>query len=222
MLYLYGGGFTSGSGKNQGTDGTNLALRSDVIVVSINYRVGSIGFLNFNDSVYNGNYSISDIVTGLEWIHKYIKYFSGDPDNVTLFGESAGAYSTHMVLGVPKAKGLFYRAAIMSGPDGWPQAKKSISQPYYNNPETNYETVTKSVLEQASCLDTADKVACLSKLDGFKLVNLPTNALYASYFSPPLTIQTLTNFTTAASLWTAPTLPTTNWSLTPAPSASRP
>ncbi|KAK3896718.1 hypothetical protein C8A05DRAFT_20363 [Staphylotrichum tortipilum] len=176
MLYLYGGGFTSGSGKNQGTDGTNLASRGDVVVVSINYRVGSIGFLNFNDGVHNGNYGISDMVTGLEWIHKYIKYLGGDPDNVTLFGESAGAYSTHVVLGVPKAKGLFHRAAMMSGPDGWPRAKKSISQPYYDDPETNYETVTKSVLEQAGCLDAADKVACLGKLDGFELVNLPTNA----------------------------------------------
>lgn len=185
MLYLYGGGFTSGSGKNPNTDGTNLASRGDVVVVSVNYRVGSLGFLNFNDGVHNGNYGISDMVTALEWVHKYIKYFGGDPDNVTLFGESAGAMSTHVVLGVAKAKGLFHRAAMMSAPDGWPQPGKLLTMPYYDSPKNNYETVTKSVLEQAGCLDAADEIACLGKLDGFELVNLPTNAMYVSLPSLP-------------------------------------
>jgi carboxylesterase type B len=184
MLYLYGGGFTSGSGKNPNSDGTNLASRGDVVVVTVNYRVGSLGFLNFNDGVHNGNYGISDMVTALEWVHKYIKYFGGDPDNVTLFGESAGALSTHVVLGVPKAKGLFHRAAMMSSPDGWPRPPKLISMPYYDSTEANYEAVTKVVLEQAGCLDAADDIACLSKLDGFELVNLPTNAMYVSSSFP--------------------------------------
>lgn len=179
MLYLYGGGWTSGSGKNTNTDGTNLASRGDVVVVSVNYRVGSIGFLNFNDGVHNGNYAISDMVTALEWINKYIKYFGGDPDNVTVFGESAGAGSTHILLGVAKAKGLFHRAAIQSSPDGWPQGDELISLPYYDAPANNYESTTKKVLELAGCADAADaadEIACLAKLDGFELVNLPLNA----------------------------------------------
>ncbi|KAK4149756.1 hypothetical protein C8A00DRAFT_18603 [Chaetomidium leptoderma] len=176
MLYLYGGGFTSGSGKNTNTDGTNLASRGDVVVVSVNYRVGSIGFLNFNDGVHNGNYGLSDMVTALEWIHKYIKYFGGDPDNVTLFGESAGAASTHLVLGVAKAKGLFHRAAMQSSPDGYPGNNKLVAYPYHVDLEHNYETVTKQVLEHAGCLDATDKIACLSKLSGFELVTLPLNA----------------------------------------------
>lgn len=178
MLYLYGGGFTSGSGKNTNTDGTNLASRGDVVVVSVNYRVGSLGFLNFNDGVHDGNYAISDFVSALEWVNKYIKYFGGDPDRVTLFGESAGAMSTHYVLGVPKAKGLFHRAVMQSSPDGWPSpnGNKLISYVTYDNLERNYETTTKKVLAQAGCSDAADKIACLSKLSGFELVNLPTNA----------------------------------------------
>lgn len=178
MLYLYGGGWTSGSGKNPNTDGTNLASRGDVVVVSVNYRVGSIGFLNFNDGVHNGNYGISDMVTALGWVNKYIKYFGGDPDNVTLFGESAGAGSTHTVLSIAKAKGLFHRAAIQSAPNGFPGNGKVMSYPWYASTEENYESTTKTVLSQAGCLNesTADQIACLSKLSGFELVSLPTNA----------------------------------------------
>jgi carboxylesterase type B len=177
MLYLYGGGFTSGSGKNPNTDGTNLASRGDVVVVSVNYRVGTIGFLNLNDGIHKGNYGVSDMVTALEWVNKYIKYFGGDPNKVTLFGESAGAASTHAVLGIAKAKGLFHRAAMQSAPDGWPNKRGQLTAyPYYDSLENNYETTTKNVLEQAGCLDAVDKIACLSKLTGFELVNLPTNA----------------------------------------------
>ncbi|KAH6634767.1 Alpha/Beta hydrolase protein [Chaetomium sp. MPI-SDFR-AT-0129] len=178
MLYLYGGGFTSGSGKNTNTDGTNLAARGDVVVVSVNYRVGSIGFLNFNDGVHNGNYGLSDMVTALEWVHKYIRYFGGDPEQVTLFGESAGAASTHVLLGVAKAKGLFQRAALQSSPDGWPGPDPAggIGLPYYDSLEHNYEVATKKVLKDAGCSDAEDEIECLSKLSGFDLVSLPTNA----------------------------------------------
>ncbi|KAL2132246.1 hypothetical protein VTI74DRAFT_4041 [Chaetomium olivicolor] len=203
MLYLYGGGFTSGSGKNPNTDGTNLASRGDVVVVSVNYRVGSIGFLNLNDGVHNGNYGISDMVTALEWVNKYIKYFGGDPDNVTLFGESAGAASTHIVLGVAKAKGLFHRAAMQSSPDGWPGNGKLLSWPYYDSLENNYETTTKKVLSQAGCLDAEDKVACLSKLSGFELVTLPLNANGIVMDGTYLTSHGLVVNSTSASLATS-------------------
>ncbi|AEO66278.1 uncharacterized protein THITE_20881, partial [Thermothielavioides terrestris NRRL 8126] len=179
MLYLYGGGWTSGSGKNPNTDGTNLASRGDAVVVSINYRVGSIGFLNFNDGVHNGNYGISDMVTALEWLNKYIKNFGGDPDNVMVFGESAGAGSTHVLLAVPKAKGLFHRAAMQSSPEGYPGNGKLTSTPYYASTEQNYNSTTTKVLSAAGCgneTTSADQIACLSKLSGFELVSLPANA----------------------------------------------
>ncbi|KAK3391303.1 Alpha/Beta hydrolase protein [Podospora didyma] len=176
MLYLYGGGLTSGSGKNPNTDGTNLASRGDVVVVSVNYRVGSIGFLNLNDGIHRGNYGISDMVSALEWVNKYIAYFGGDPDRVTLFGESAGALGTHVVLGVPKAKGLFHRAIMQSGPDGYPSNGKILQYPYYDSLKHNYATTTKTVLREAGCTNATDVVACLGKLSGFDLVNLTTNA----------------------------------------------
>ncbi|KAK3943383.1 alpha/beta-hydrolase [Diplogelasinospora grovesii] len=176
MLYLYGGGFTSGSGKNPNTDGTNLASRGDVVVVSVNYRVGSIGFLNLNDGVHKGNYGISDMVSALQWVNKYIRYFGGDPDRVTLFGESSGAQGTHIILGVEKAKGLFQRAIMQSGPDGYPSQGKVLSYGYYDTLQHNYDTTTKKVLKDAGCSNATDTMACLGKLSGFELVNLTTNA----------------------------------------------
>ncbi|KAK0726553.1 Alpha/Beta hydrolase protein [Apiosordaria backusii] len=195
MLYLYGGGLTSGSGKNPNTDGTNLASRGDVVVVSVNYRVGSLGFLNLNDGIHKGNYAISDMVTALEWVNKYIKCFGGDPSRVTLFGESAGALGTHVVLSSPKAKGLFHRAILQSSPDGYPSPAKPISPtPFYDSLSKNYETTTKAVLRDAGCLGTEEKVACLSKLSDFDLVNLPTNANGIVQDGTYLTTPTL-NFT---------------------------
>ncbi|KAH8880316.1 alpha/beta-hydrolase [Thozetella sp. PMI_491] len=176
MLYYYGGGFTSGSGKNPNTDGTNLASRGDVVVVSVNYRVGSIGFLTFNDGVHKGNYGISDMVTALEWVQKYISYFGGDPDRVTIFGESAGASSVHTLLNVPKARGLFQQAIMMSSPDGWPQDGHRFAYPRSNTVEQEYNGVTQKVLKAAGCQNATNQIACLGKLSGFQLVNLTTNA----------------------------------------------
>ena len=175
MLYYYGGGFTSGSGKNPNTDGTNLASRGDVVVVSVNYRVGSIGFLTFDDGVHKGNYAISDMVAALRWVNKYIAYFGGDPDRVTIFGESAGAESVHVLLGVPQARGLFQRAIMMSSPDGYPHDGK-FGWPQYPSVGREYNTTTKRVLRDAGCLNATDQIACLGKLSGFDLVNLTTNA----------------------------------------------
>lgn len=175
MVYLYGGGFTSGSGKNPNTDGTNLASRGDVVVVSVNYRVGNVGFLAFDDGVHNGNYALSDMVAALEWVKQYIQYFGGDADRVTLFGESAGAQGTHILLGSPKAKGLFHRAIMQSDPQGYPRNGK-FSWMQYDSIEHAYNTSTRRVLTESGCLNATDKVKCLNKLSGFQLVNLTTNA----------------------------------------------
>ncbi|KAB5523149.1 Alpha/Beta hydrolase protein [Coniochaeta sp. 2T2.1] len=175
MVYLYGGGFTSGSGKNPNTDGTNLASRGDAVVISVNYRVGSAGFLAFNDGVHNGNYGISDMVTALEWVKKYAQYFGGDADRVTVFGESAGAMGVHILLGSPKAKGLFRRAIMQSDPSGYPNNGK-FTWSQYATPEDEYRSTTAKVLKAAGCLNATDQIACVNKLSGFDLVNLTTNA----------------------------------------------
>lgn len=175
MAYLYGGGFTSGSGKNPNTDGTNLASRGDAVVISVNYRVGSVGFLAFDDGVHNGNYGISDMVTALEWVKKYVRYFGGDADRVTVFGESAGAMGTHILLASPRAKGLFQRAIMQSDPSGYPNNGK-FTWSQYATPENEYRSTTTRVLKEAGCLNATDQVACVNKIGGFDLVNLTTNA----------------------------------------------
>lgn len=186
MVYIYGGAFTSGSSKNAYKDGTNLAARGDVVVIAFNYRLGSIGFLNLNDGVHNGNYGISDQVTALEWISKYIKYFGGDPDRVTIFGESAGGQSIHMLLGIEKAKGLFHGAVMESAPDGWPLTKldRPVAWPYYDILENNYQVVTTPVLALTGCLNATDKAACLGQINAVDLVSLPFNPGYVPHRNP--------------------------------------
>jgi carboxylesterase type B len=175
MVYLYGGGFTSGSGKNPNTDGTNLASRGDAVVISVNYRVGSVGFLAFDDGVHKGNYGISDMVAALEWVQKYVRYFGGDADRVTVFGESAGAMATHILLASPRAKGLFQRAIMQSDPSGYPNGGK-FTWSQYAAPADEYRSTTTKVLKAAGCLNATDQVACVKKIRGFDLVNLSTNA----------------------------------------------
>jgi carboxylesterase type B len=174
MVYLYGGGFQTGSGKNPNTDGTNLASRGDVVVVSVNYRVGNLGFLAFNDGVHNGNYGISDMVTALEWVQKYILYFGGDASRVTVFGESAGAEATHILLGSPKAQGLFHRASMQSDPDGDTTSAgfRWIQYPAIGDA---FNSTTKKVLSEVGCLDATDQIGCLNQISGFDLVNQTTN-----------------------------------------------
>lgn len=175
MVYFYGGGLTSGSGKNTNTDGTNLASRGDVVVISVNYRVGSIGFLAFDDGVHKGNYGVSDMVASLEWVKAHVHNFGGDADKVTIFGESAGGMATHLLLASPKAKGLFHRAIMQSDPNGYPNDGK-FTWSQYIDPDDAYNGITKNVLDQAGCSNATDEIACLGKLSGFDLVNLTTNA----------------------------------------------
>ena len=119
MVWIHGGGFVNGSGSVPWYDGTRLALRGDVVVVSINYRLGALGFLWLGDldpelrsSGVNG---LLDQAAALRWVHDNIAAFGGDPGNVTVFGESAGAMSVSTLLALPAARGLFHRAVAQSG-----------------------------------------------------------------------------------------------------------
>ncbi|SNX81463.1 related to Para-nitrobenzyl esterase [Melanopsichium pennsylvanicum] len=114
LLWIHGGGYTSGSGLDYTFDGGNMASRSDVVVVNINYRLGSLGYLTYNEQV-RGNYGLGDVVTSLKWVQKYIKEFGGDPERVTVAGQSAGAQHVENLLASPAAAGLFNRAIVFSG-----------------------------------------------------------------------------------------------------------
>ena len=120
MVFIYGGGFVEGSGSVAVYDGTNLAKRG-VVVVNMNYRVGPLGFLVYpgltKESAHgsSGNYGLLDQIAALQWVHKNIAAFGGDPDRVLIFGQSAGATSVYDLMQSPLAKGLFVRAIAESG-----------------------------------------------------------------------------------------------------------
>lgn len=120
LVWIHGGAFISDSGSSPLYDGTSFAKNGDLVVVTINYRLGILGFLHLaelgGDGYQNsGNCGILDQIAALKWVKENIAAFGGDPDQVTIFGESAGAMSVGVLLASPKAKGLFNQAILQSG-----------------------------------------------------------------------------------------------------------
>ena len=120
MLWLHGGGFTSGNGSYTMYDGGNMARKHDVVNVTVNHRLNSFGFLYLADVggekyAHASNCGILDAVAALEWVRDNIANFGGDPNNVTIFGQSGGAGKVSTLLAMPSAKGLFHRAIVQSG-----------------------------------------------------------------------------------------------------------
>jgi para-nitrobenzyl esterase len=120
MVWLHGGGFSSGSGGDVFCEGKNLARKGDVVVVTVNHRLNVFGFLQLSkewgpDYVSSGQAGMLDIVMSLEWVRENIKRFGGDPDNVTIFGESGGGRKVAMLMAMQPADGLFHKAIIQSG-----------------------------------------------------------------------------------------------------------
>ncbi|MBR0186357.1 MAG: carboxylesterase/lipase family protein [Synergistaceae bacterium] len=136
MVWLHGGGHMMGAATVEDVyDGENLSRKGDVVVVSVNHRLNVEGFLDL--SAYGGKYkdsfnqSTRDIVAALEWIHSNIANFGGDPENVTVFGQSGGGAKTLVLMGTPSAKGLFHKAIVQSGGtegSGMTLTDKSTSQ----------------------------------------------------------------------------------------------
>jgi para-nitrobenzyl esterase len=119
MFWCHGGGFATGSGSSPDNDGTNLARRGDVVVVTINHRLNVLGFANFSefstDFAASGDAGMMDIVHALKWVRANIAHFGGDPNTVMIFGQSGGGRKVETLLAMPSAKGLFHRATIESG-----------------------------------------------------------------------------------------------------------
>ncbi|AOR30574.1 carboxylesterase [Streptomyces fodineus] len=115
MVWLHGGAFSNGSGSVPGYDGTAFA-RDGVVLVTLNYRLGAHGFLYLGpEDTAPANLGLLDQIAALEWVRDTIASFGGDPDRVTVFGQSAGAMSIGALLAMPAAKGLFHRAVLQSG-----------------------------------------------------------------------------------------------------------
>jgi para-nitrobenzyl esterase len=118
MVWIHGGGFEMGSGSSPLYDGTSFAA-DGVVLVTVNYRLGAFGFLELGglhpDLAGSGNVGLLDQIAALEWVREHIAAFGGDAQDVTVFGESAGAMSISLLLAMPRARGLFRRAIVQSG-----------------------------------------------------------------------------------------------------------
>jgi para-nitrobenzyl esterase len=119
LVWIHGGAFLMGAGSALAYSGAALARRGDVVVVTVNYRLGALGFLSLGDVApgagFDSNPGLRDQIAALEWVQANALAFGGDPANVTVFGESAGGMSVGTLLGTPRARGLFARAIAQSG-----------------------------------------------------------------------------------------------------------
>ena len=155
MFWIHGGGFTAGAGYEPLYNGRSLAVRGDVVVVTINYRLGALGFLRLPEIGAHGNQGLLDCIAALRWTRDNIRAFGGDPEQVTIFGESAGSAAVCCLLGMPAARGLFRRAILQSGAG---RAAK---------PEAA-DKIADATLRQLSF--DRSKASELSKLDAQKIV----------------------------------------------------
>jgi para-nitrobenzyl esterase len=135
MVYIHGGGYFTGGGGGAVLDGGNLAQFGDVVVVTLNHRLNAFGYTNldhlhedrFCDSANAGQL---DLIAALKWVNKNISAFGGDPDSVTLFGQSGGGSKIMVLMGMPGAKGLFHRAINMSGASGMNIGSAAATEAY--------------------------------------------------------------------------------------------
>ena len=131
LFWIHGGAFVWGSADTPWYDGTKFAEHGDVVVVTINYRLGPFGFMHLAD-LYpelagSGNLGILDQIAALEWTRDCIAAFGGDPERVTIFGESAGGGSVGTLLGTPAARGLFTQAIAESGAASWTKTREAAN-----------------------------------------------------------------------------------------------
>jgi para-nitrobenzyl esterase len=151
MVWIHGGAFTSGTGAIPWYDGASFVRQGDVVVVSINYRLGALGFLHLGDHADDyagsGNNGIADQIAALEWVRDNIASFGGDPGNVTIFGESAGGMSVGTLLGAPAANGLFHKAIAQSGAASWVRKSEDAAE------------VTDLMMKELGAADISDLMA---------------------------------------------------------------
>ncbi|KAK8784802.1 hypothetical protein V5799_008833 [Amblyomma americanum] len=132
LVWIHGGGFNLGSSTQADYSGATISAMADLLVVSMNYRLGILGFMSADSPEAPGNVGLLDQLMALQWVQRNIASFGGDPKRVTLFGESAGAASAHAHVLSPMSEGLFRRAVLMSGSmssiDMWDMVHESMAK----------------------------------------------------------------------------------------------
>jgi para-nitrobenzyl esterase len=164
MFWIHGGGFFSGSGRLYGPE--RMAATENVVVVTLNYRLGVFGFLAHPSldgpgDRLSGDFGLQDQQAALRWVHRNAAAFGGDPRNVTLFGESAGGVSTCSHLASPASAGLFERAIIQSGPCALTTQWPYLDGNWVDRPRATAESQGMTVAAKLGCADPASAAACL-------------------------------------------------------------
>lgn len=167
MVWLHGGGFSAGSAiEQQAYDGENMSKYGDVVVVSVNHRLNVLGYFDmepygekYKNSCNAGN---ADLVAALEWVHENIAAFGGDPENVTLFGQSGGGMKVYTLMQTPAADGLFQKGIVMSG---------VLGRGFVREEKTDSRPLVRAILEELG----------LTEADAQKLETIPYADLAAAY-----------------------------------------
>lgn len=172
MVWMHGGGYVFGDGAAY--DATDLALTGDVIVVTFNYRLGVLGFLSNMDSILPGNYGLMDQRMAIQWVHDNIKHFGGDAGSVTIFGESAGGFSSSLHALMPQNKGLFQRVILQSGACA---TLLSTARDPQVVTRAIYNAIGCSESDHEETLDSARILECLRKPSWDELVSMQSYAV---------------------------------------------
>ncbi|RPD75515.1 carboxylesterase from carbohydrate esterase [Lentinus tigrinus ALCF2SS1-7] len=175
MFWIHGGAFTGGTGSDSTFEGSGLSSRGDVVLVTINYRLSTLGFLALDDGKTNGNFGIADQIAALDWVRDNIAAFGGDKGRITIFGQSAGAASVRALMGSPKAIGKYAAAVPMSNLAG---ANYATTYSFYYTIPQEVSLVANPIIEAVGCNSTSDVLACLRAVDPNTLVNLATVARF--------------------------------------------
>ncbi|XP_041667132.1 bile salt-activated lipase-like [Cheilinus undulatus] len=189
MVWIYGGGFLAGGSMganfldNYLYDGQEISDRGNVIVVTLGYRVGTLGFLSTGDSEMPGNYGLWDQQAAIAWVHRNIRSFGGDPDNITLFGESAGGASVSFQTITPHNKGMIRRAISQSGVATCPWAINKNPRKYAEEIALKVNCPTDDSM--AACLKLADPEA-LTLAGSLSIVSSPDNPIVNNLLLSPV------------------------------------
>ncbi|MER6280393.1 carboxylesterase family protein [Streptomyces sp900105245] len=181
VVWLHGGGFTTGAGSSY--DAHRMATRGGVVVVTVNYRLGALGFLAHRGLPGSGTFGLADQQAALRWVRAEIGAFGGDAHDVTLAGESAGGYSVCAQLASPAAAGLFDRAIIESGPcTGRPDRPFAPS----SVPLSTARATGAELAARAGCGSARDVMACLRRVDVTRLLAVQDTDQQPAYTTPLL------------------------------------
>lgn len=182
MIWIHGGAFTDGSSDVRYYDGTILSAFGDVVVVSFNYRLGVLGFLNLNIEQVSGNMGLYDQLLLLKWVQENIHHFGGDPNQVTIFGQNAGAFSVGFHIISPLSRAYFNRAILQSGSPLYPQVSEDLN--FYLERTNKFVRKIGCLEEDQMLQDKPEQVLdCLQVKSAHEMVKL-TEDMFEG-FQPP-------------------------------------